>query len=147
MFFYTPGTASLLHPLPNVCPISPSPLLISRRPLHSRIEQLLKAEWSNSRNSLTLGPFLTWSRKELLFWKQSNEAFITLGHVCAHVFWSWGFSKAGTSKVPKLTQSAKLTRIFGYTHDGWSNKSDSVIASLTLFHQEVFHNPSVSHIA
>ena len=82
-FSYTPGTASLLHPLPNTHPIFPPPLLTSRAPLHTRIEQLPKAERTNSYNSLVLGPCLTWSRKEL-FWKQSNAAFTTLGHVLSH---------------------------------------------------------------
>lgn len=82
-FSYTPGTASLLHPLPNTHPISPPPLLSSRAPLHTRIAQLPKAERTNSYNSLVFSPSLTWSRKEL-FWKDSNAAFTTLGHVLSH---------------------------------------------------------------
>ena len=68
-----PRPCTLLHPHPNAHSHLPSSL-ISKAALHTRSEQLPKAERRNSYNSWVPGPFLTRSRKEL-FWKQSNAAF------------------------------------------------------------------------
>lgn len=98
-----------------------SPPLVPRRPLQHthtlglNISQRQKGQIHNLLRYQVLSSLYT--EKQEQFWKQSKAVFSTLG--CVQSLYSWDVSKTDTSKLPRLTQSAKLTRILQYVADEW----------------------------